>query len=131
MSKSVLVIDTPESCAQCPLLNGSDECVMQDASANFNADSFDDLIHGCPLKPLPERMTRVAPTNHWNSIKADAEKYKLALFAVIVIRNSKVLPKGKSAAEINKMSRETMDEVLKSLDFEKVRNWYDGKIGEI
>lgn len=56
MSKSVLVIDTPESCAQCPLLNGSDECVMQDASANFNADSFDDLMHGCPLKPLPEKM---------------------------------------------------------------------------
>lgn len=54
MSKSVLVIDTPESCAQCPLLNGSDECVMQDASANFNADSFDDLMHGCPLKSLPE-----------------------------------------------------------------------------
>ncbi|MGN8805872.1 MULTISPECIES: hypothetical protein [unclassified Blautia] len=61
--------------------------------------------------------------------KADAEKYKLALFAVI--RNSKVLPKGlilgKSATEINKMSRETMDEVLKSLDFEKIRGWYDGE----
>lgn len=70
MSKSVLVIDTPESCAQCPLLNGSDECVMQDASANFNADSFDDLMHGCPLKSLPEKMTGVAPTDHWNSIKA-------------------------------------------------------------
>ena len=70
MSKSVLVIDTPESCAQCPLLNGSDECVMQDASANFNADSFDELMHGCPLKSLPEKMTGVAPTDHWNSIKA-------------------------------------------------------------
>lgn len=61
--------------------------------------------------------------------KADTEKYKLALFAVV--RNSKVLPKGlilgKSAAEINKMSRETMNEVLKSLDFEKIRSWYDGK----
>lgn len=61
--------------------------------------------------------------------KADAEKYKLALFAVV--RNSKVLPKGlilgKSATEINKMSRETMDEVLKSLDFEKIRGWYDGE----
>ncbi len=54
MSKSVLVIDTPESCIQCPLLNGSDECVMQDEDANFNADSLDDLMHGCPLKPLPE-----------------------------------------------------------------------------
>ena len=60
MSKSVLVIDTPESCAQCPLLNGSDECVMQDASANFNTDSFDDLMHGCPLKPLPEKKEMTA-----------------------------------------------------------------------
>lgn len=68
--KSVLIINTPESCAQCPLINGSDECVMQDASANFNADSFDDLMHGCPLKSLPEKMTGVAPTDHWNSIKA-------------------------------------------------------------
>ena len=34
---------------------------------------------------------------------------------------------GKSATEINKMSRETMDEVLKSLDFEKIRGWYDGE----
>lgn len=59
MSKSVLVIDTPESCAQCPLLNGSDECVMQDEDTNFNADSFDDLMHRCPLKPLPER--HIAP----------------------------------------------------------------------
>lgn len=55
MNKSVLVIETPESCVHCPLLNGSDECVVQDEDANFNADSFDDLMHGCPLKPLPER----------------------------------------------------------------------------
>lgn len=61
--------------------------------------------------------------------RTEVEKYKLALFAVV--RNSKVLPKGlilgKSATEINKMSRETMDEVLKSLDFEKIRGWYDGE----
>lgn len=24
----------------------------------------------CPLKPLPEKITRVAVTDHWNSIKA-------------------------------------------------------------
>lgn len=29
------------------------------------------------------------------------------------------------------MKRKTMDEVLKSLDFEKIRSWYDGKRGEI
>ena len=64
MSKSVLVIDTPESCAQCPLLNGSDECVMQDADANFNADSFDDLMHGCPLKPLPKYKSMEKPEEY-------------------------------------------------------------------
>ena len=71
MSKSVLVIDTPEHCIHCPLLNGEDECMVQDKDANLNAgDSWDKLIKGCPLKPLPEKITRVAVTDHWNSIKA-------------------------------------------------------------
>lgn len=65
MNKSVLVIDTPKSCAQCPLLNGSDECVMQDASENFNADSFDDLMNGCPLKSLPEKKSTTAPVSNY------------------------------------------------------------------
>ena len=55
MSKSVLVIDTPDKCIRCPLLNGADECIVQDDDANFNAsDSWDELIKGCPLKPLSE-----------------------------------------------------------------------------
>ena len=55
MSKSVLVIDTPEKCIRCPLLNDADECTVQDANANFNAGySWDELMKGCPLKPLPE-----------------------------------------------------------------------------
>ena len=71
MSKSVLVIDTPEKCICCPLLNGADECTAQDDDANFKAgDSWDELMKGCPLKPLPERMTGVAQTDHWNIIKA-------------------------------------------------------------
>ena len=37
MSKSVLVIDTPEKCICCPLLNGADECTAQDDDANFKA----------------------------------------------------------------------------------------------
>ena len=52
MSKSVLVIDTPEKCIRCPLLNGADECTAQDDDANFKAgDSSDELMKGCPLKP--------------------------------------------------------------------------------
>lgn len=58
MSKSVLVIDTPDKCIHCPLLNGTDECIVQDDDANFNAgDSWDELMKGCPLKPLPEKNT--------------------------------------------------------------------------
>lgn len=56
MSKSVLVIDTPKNCMECPLLTGSDECIMQDDDANFNADSFTRLQERCPLKKIPEKM---------------------------------------------------------------------------
>ena len=69
MRKSVLVIDTPENCIRCPLLNSEDECTVQDDNAN-NVDSWDELMKGCPLKPLPEKITGVAVTDHWNSIKA-------------------------------------------------------------
>jgi len=52
MSKSILVIDTP-------LLNEADECMVQDKDANLNAgDSWDKLIKGCPLNPLPEEKKR-------------------------------------------------------------------------
>lgn len=71
MRKSVLVIDTPDKCIRCPLLNGADECTIQDDDANLKAgDSWDELMKGCPLKPLPEKMTGVAQTDHWDSIKA-------------------------------------------------------------
>lgn len=52
-------------------IHSADECTVQDDDANFNAgDSWDELMKGCPLKPLPEKMTGVAQTDHWNSIKA-------------------------------------------------------------
>ena len=64
MSKSVLVIDTPEKCICCPLLNGADECTAQDDDANFKAgDSWDELMKGCPLKPLPEEKEE----EYWRS----------------------------------------------------------------
>ena len=54
------------------------------------------------------------------------EKYKLALF--MVIRNFKVLPKGlelnKSKKEINKMTYETMEEVLNIIDFDIAKELY-------
>ena len=55
MSKSVLVIDTPEDCMHCLLLTGSDERMMQDDDANFDAGTLDELIQTCPLMTLPEK----------------------------------------------------------------------------
>jgi hypothetical protein len=52
--------------------------------------------------------------------------YELALF--MTIRNNVVLPKGfelgKSEKEINKMAVETMDEVMKMIDFEVANKKY-------
>jgi len=60
MSKAVLVIDTPEECSECPMLNGNDECILQDEDTNaFYADDYDGLRKGCPLEYLPE--TKVYP----------------------------------------------------------------------
>lgn len=56
MSKAVLVIDMPENCYECPMLNGSDECILQDEDTNaFYADDYDGLRKGCPLRELPEK----------------------------------------------------------------------------
>ena len=64
MNKSVLLIDTPDKCIHCPLLNSADECTVQDDDANFNAgDSWDELMKGCPLRPLPEKKEYVDPTS--------------------------------------------------------------------
>lgn len=63
MSKSVLVIDTPEKCIRCPLLNSKDECTVQDDNAN-NVDSWDELMKGCPLKPLPEKKEYIIPIDN-------------------------------------------------------------------
>ena len=61
---------------------------------------------------------------------SEEEKYKIALF--MVIRNFKVLPTGmklgKTEKEIDKMSYQTMQEVLKMIDFEKAEKMYkEGK----
>lgn len=85
MSKSVLVIDTPTNCYDCPFgteycgdseyegccelagcLN-SDMRLITEELYDYECESRPDW---CPLKPLPEKMTGVAQTDHWNSIKA-------------------------------------------------------------
>lgn len=54
MSKGILVVDMTESCLKCPMLNSSDECILQDEDANFKADSWEALRAGCPLVELPD-----------------------------------------------------------------------------
>lgn len=66
MSKSVLVIDTPENCGKCKFISGFWCRAMNGRRVPNN----DVIPNWCPLKPLPEKITRVAVTDHWNSIKA-------------------------------------------------------------
>ena len=66
VSKSVLVIDTPENCGKCKFISGFWCRAMNGRRAPNN----DVIPNWCPLKPLPEKMTGVAITDHWNSIKA-------------------------------------------------------------
>ena len=68
MSKSVLVIDTPENCRSCYLRGFT--LNLQYCRGKLK-DIKDTSIKPdwCPLKPLPEKMTGVAQTDHWNSIK--------------------------------------------------------------
>jgi hypothetical protein len=83
VSKSVLVIDTPENCLDCQFCYELDEgveacCSISDDDEDASLMKKIDCEHGycqckpdwCPLKPLPEKMTGVAQTDHWNSIKA-------------------------------------------------------------
>lgn len=55
------------------------------------------------------------------------EKYKLALFAVI--RNSQVMPvgikMGKSKREINRMSKETMKEIMNIINFQNIKEEFE------
>ena len=62
MSKSIVVINTPKKCLECPFCNSSDECILQNEDANIAAaDSWDDLMFGCPLKTLPKKISMKKP----------------------------------------------------------------------
>ena len=66
--KAILVMEMPENCLECPLSNGSDECVVQDEDTNFAADTMSELRDGCPLVPMPERKIAVPGyAKGWNA----------------------------------------------------------------
>ena len=66
MSKSVLVIDTPEKCDSCMYIGTfHDFCRINCRDIKDTSVKPD----WCTLKPLPEKITGVASTDHWKSIK--------------------------------------------------------------
>lgn len=85
MSKSVLVMNTPENCYDCPFGTAycgeleyeglceladcldCDEILITEEHYDYESKS---RPKWCPLKPLPEKMTGVTPTFHYDSIKA-------------------------------------------------------------
>ena len=66
-SKSILVIDTPSCCFDCPLLREGivDTCLPLDRSIHDEEGGFDeddnDRPSWCPLKPLPKK--KIATSN--------------------------------------------------------------------
>jgi hypothetical protein len=82
MSKSVLVIDTPETCLDCIFCHEFDEgkeayCYVTDGDKGSEfmkrIECEDGYCQGkpdwCPLKPLPEKMTGVVLIEHWSGVK--------------------------------------------------------------
>ena len=87
MSKSVLVIDTPENCYNCPFgteycgsSNYDGSCELAECLGNImiliTEEQYDyeskTKPDWCPLKPLPERKNFV---NSTNGIEANANVY--------------------------------------------------------
>ena len=84
MSKAVFTMEMPKNCYECPFscTNGNDtdcgycelEMYFVDGEVVINEEYFDFESEvkpdWCPLKLLPEKMTGVAQTDHWNSIIA-------------------------------------------------------------
>lgn len=71
MSKSVLVIDTPErGCISCPIGQNDSNCritriycpIAEETAFNEEAETAPDW---CPLKPLPEKKSTTAPVSNY------------------------------------------------------------------
>ena len=84
MRKSVLVMNTPENCYDCPFgtaycseLEYEGLCELADCldcdeilitEEHYDCESKSKPVW-CPLKPLPEKMTGVVLTEHWGGVK--------------------------------------------------------------
>ena len=62
--KSVLVIDTPKSCAVCPIFqNGLDGYCPVALSSPYN--KYNERDKHCPLKPLPNKLPMKSKHMMW------------------------------------------------------------------
>lgn len=66
MSKSVLVMETPEWCADCSLLVGCTEANPKCNAVNKPIDYIDKRPDWCPLRPLPEKRDAKITGADWN-----------------------------------------------------------------
>lgn len=61
MSKAILVMDIPECCSDCQLLNDSydyPECIITGETRGYNFRIHERKMDKCPLKLLPEKECR-------------------------------------------------------------------------
>lgn len=68
MSKSILVIDTPEGCGDCPLCGESFMTYREYCRITATYIWTADKPTWCPLKPLPEKLS---PTGYPNDDYGD------------------------------------------------------------
>lgn len=74
MSKSVLVLGTPENCISCSISRDCSDiletCTFCPITGKCVLDKEAETIPDwCPLKPLPEKMTGIVLTEHWSGVK--------------------------------------------------------------
>lgn len=51
--KGYILIDIPDTCFECPMMNSSDECILQDEDTNaFYHDDYDGLRKCCPIHEI-------------------------------------------------------------------------------
>lgn len=59
MSKSILVIDTPNCCYECKFLDDSydyPECIATGETIGYNFRTREKKMDKCPLKPAPQQQ---------------------------------------------------------------------------
>lgn len=77
--KSLLIIDTPKNCGDCPCIH--DELWMCQADKEYREGEYSSIPSWCPLKPMPEKVVVDMSESHeayyqigWNECLEELEK---------------------------------------------------------